>query len=84
MLKVEFSVAHGPQNSVPEGLFSDSIKLVVWGHEHDCRIVPEPVAGKPYCITQPGSSVATSLSEGESIEKWVPFVLLLIIPAYDS
>ena len=63
-------VAHGPQNSVPEGMFDDSIDLVVWGHEHDCRIVPESVAGKKYYITQPGSSVATSLADGESIEKY--------------
>ncbi|KIL66027.1 hypothetical protein M378DRAFT_161245 [Amanita muscaria Koide BX008] len=64
-------VAHGPQNSVPEGMFDDAVDLVVWGHEHDCRIVPEPVAGKPYYITQPGSSVATSLAEGEAGEKQV-------------
>ncbi|KAF9467208.1 Metallo-dependent phosphatase-like protein [Collybia nuda] len=64
-------VKHGPQESVPEGMFDDSIRLVVWGHEHDCRIVPEPVAGKNYYITQPGSSVATSLADGEAIEKHV-------------
>ncbi|KAI0926517.1 meiotic recombination [Taiwanofungus camphoratus] len=64
-------VAHGPQQSVPEGMFDDSVDLVVWGHEHDCRIVPEPVAGKRYYITQPGSSVATSLADGEAIEKHV-------------
>ena len=72
-------------------MFDDSVDLVVWGHEHDCRIVPEPVAGtfagahildtqdglnnqwvgKNYYITQPGSSVATSLADGESIEKCV-------------
>ena len=62
-------VKHGPQEFVPEGLFDDSINLVVWGHEHDCRIIPEPVAGKSYYITQPGSSVATSLADGEAIEK---------------
>jgi hypothetical protein len=65
-----FRVKHGPQESVPEGMFDDSIHLVVWGHEHDCRITPEPVAGKEYYITQPGSSVATSLADGESIEKY--------------
>ena len=66
-------VRHGPQESVPEGMFDDSVDLVIWGHEHDCRIVPEPVAGKRYYITQPGSSVATSLAEGESIDKWISF-----------
>lgn len=55
-------------------MFDDSVNLVVWGHEHDCRIVPEPVAGKNYYITQPGSSVATSLADGESLEKHVALV----------
>lgn len=64
-------VKHGPQQSVPEGMFDDSIKLVVWGHEHDCRITPEKVEGKDYYITQPGSSVATSLAPGEAIPKYV-------------
>jgi double-strand break repair protein MRE11 len=64
-------VKHGPQQSVPEGMFDDSIKLVVWGHEHDCRIWPEKVEGKDYYISQPGSSVATSLAPGEAIPKCV-------------
>jgi hypothetical protein len=64
-----YSVPHGPQQSVPEGMFDDSIDFVMWGHEHDCRIQPEEVAGKRYRICQPGSSVATSLAEGESLEK---------------
>ncbi|KAF9523790.1 Metallo-dependent phosphatase-like protein [Crepidotus variabilis] len=67
-------VKHGPQEFVPEGMFDDSVDLVVWGHEHDCRITPEPVAGKKYYITQPGSSVATSLADGEAIEKHVAVV----------
>lgn len=52
-------------------MFDDSIDLVVWGHEHDCRIIPETVVGKRYRITQPGSSVATSLADGESLDKSV-------------
>ncbi|KAJ7084037.1 Metallo-dependent phosphatase-like protein [Mycena belliarum] len=71
MLLHQNRVKHGPQEFVPEGLFDDSVDLVVWGHEHDCRIVPEPVAGKQYYITQPGSSVATSLADGEALEKHV-------------
>lgn len=53
-------------------MFDDSIDLVIWGHEHDCRIDPEKVANKPYYISQPGSSVATSLAHGEAIPKCVP------------
>lgn len=60
-------------------MFDDSINLVVWGHEHDCRIQPEPVAGKEYLITQPGSSVATSLADGEAIPKSVLYGLLLLL-----
>ena len=60
-------------------MFDDNIDLVIWGHEHDCRIVPEPVAGKRYYISQPGSSVATSLAEGESLEKWVYPTLTLSV-----
>ncbi|KAJ7151408.1 Mre11 DNA-binding presumed domain-containing protein [Mycena crocata] len=71
MLLHQNRVKHGPQDFVPEGLFDDSVDLVVWGHEHDCRIVPEPVAGKQYYISQPGSSVATSLADGEALEKHV-------------
>ncbi|EJD05327.1 DNA repair exonuclease [Fomitiporia mediterranea MF3/22] len=70
-------VKRGPQEAVPEGMFDDSINLVVWGHEHDCRIIPEPVAGKQYYITQPGSSVATSLADGESLEKHVALLKIL-------
>lgn len=50
-------------------MFDDSVKLVVWGHEHDCRLTPEKVEGKDYYISQPGSSVATSLAPGEAIPK---------------
>ena len=51
-------------------MFDDSIDFVLWGHEHDCRVMPEEVAGKNYRICQPGSSVATSLADGESLEKY--------------
>ncbi|KAH7101215.1 DNA repair exonuclease [Auriculariales sp. MPI-PUGE-AT-0066] len=64
-------VKHGPQSHVAEGLFQEDINLVLWGHEHDCRVVPEPVSGKEYFITQPGSSVATSLADGEAQLKHV-------------
>lgn len=71
------SVRHGPQNYVPENMFDDSMRLVIWGHEHDCRITPESVADKSYFITQPGSSVATSLAPGEAIPKYTNVVYFL-------
>lgn len=65
------SVAHNRNEFVPENMFDNDTDLVVWGHEHDCRIVPEPVADRTYFISQPGSSVATSLTAGEALEKCV-------------
>jgi double-strand break repair protein MRE11 len=55
---------------------------VVWGHEHES--LPEPVrSGIAGCeITQPGSSVATSLTEGESIQKNI--VLLEMVSTNDG
>jgi double-strand break repair protein MRE11 len=45
--------------------------LVFWGHEHECRITPEQIDRDSIIITQPGSSVATSLCEGEAVAKHV-------------
>lgn len=59
----------GRFNYLPEDELPIFMDLVLWGHEHDCRIEPEPNPRTQTFITQPGSSVATSLSEGESIEK---------------
>ncbi|KAK1929187.1 Double-strand break repair protein MRE11 [Phytophthora citrophthora] len=61
----------GSKNCVPESVIPDFIDLVVWGHEHECLIdVQESVKGD-FFITQPGSSVATSLVEGEAKQKHV-------------
>ncbi|GAA5890007.1 hypothetical protein JCM6882_009196 [Rhodosporidiobolus microsporus] len=66
-------VAHGPNNSVPDEAFGEEANLVIWGHEHDCisEARPVPVTGRPYYISQPGSSIATSLAKGEAIPKHV-------------
>ncbi|KAL3658000.1 hypothetical protein V7S43_017043 [Phytophthora oleae] len=61
----------GSKNCVPESVIPDFIDLVVWGHEHECLIdVQESVKGD-FFISQPGSSVATSLVEGEAKQKHV-------------
>ncbi|WFD29282.1 meiotic recombination [Malassezia sp. CBS 17886] len=65
---------HSPRAHVPESAFDDSLHLVVWGHEHEQRIEPESVAEKDYYISQPGSTVATSLSPGEAVPKSVALV----------
>lgn len=64
-------VDRGPKNYIPQEILPQFLDFVLWGHEHDCRVWPEPVAGANYYISQPGSSVATSLSEGESIDKHI-------------
>lgn len=58
-------VAHGATNFIPESFLDDSLDLVIWGHEHDVQIEPVYVPQRDFYISQPGSSVVTSLSEGE-------------------
>lgn len=64
-------VDRGPKNFIPEEILPNNIDFVLWGHEHDCRVEPENIPGKDFVISQPGSSVATSLSEGEAIKKHI-------------
>lgn len=66
-----YRVAHGQNNYVSDNAFGDDVDLVVWGHEHDCinKAGAVPVTDRKYFISQPGSSVATSLARGEAIPK---------------
>ena len=54
-----------------EGFLPNFIDLVIWGHEHESRIRPEFNELQSFFVTQPGSSVATSLSESEIATKHV-------------
>jgi double-strand break repair protein MRE11 len=45
--------------------------LVVWGHEHECKIEPRLNPETNFHVMQPGSSVATSLVPGEAVPKHV-------------
>ncbi|EFN51895.1 hypothetical protein CHLNCDRAFT_139495 [Chlorella variabilis] len=57
------------KNCLKEGALARFLDLVVWGHEHECLAEPwESVEGR-FHVVQPGSSVATALSEGESRRK---------------
>lgn len=62
-------VDRGRKRFIPSTFLPSYIDLVIWGHEHDCYI--EAVEENGVFIIQPGSSVATSLSEGESLPKHV-------------
>ncbi|KDO27527.1 hypothetical protein SPRG_06794 [Saprolegnia parasitica CBS 223.65] len=61
----------GAKNCLPESFIPEFIDFVIWGHEHECLIELEESAKGNFFITQPGSSVATSLIEGEAKPKQV-------------
>jgi double-strand break repair protein MRE11 len=64
-------LGRGTKNCVKESMIPEWMDLVVWGHEHECLIeFSESVVGT-FRITQPGSSVATSLVAGEAVRKKV-------------
>lgn len=67
---------HGPTNYIPEQFLDDFLDLVFWGHEHECKIEPSWNGVQKFFITQPGSSIATSLSEGETKEKHVGLLFI--------
>uniref|UniRef100_H3A4P8 Double-strand break repair protein n=1 Tax=Latimeria chalumnae TaxID=7897 RepID=H3A4P8_LATCH len=62
---------HGATNYIPEQFLDDFIDLVIWGHEHECKIAPTRNEQQLFYVSQPGSSVVTSLSPGEAIKKHV-------------
>jgi double-strand break repair protein MRE11 len=64
-------VSHNPKNYIPETFLNDFIDLILWGHEHECLIDLSKNEIKNFYITQPGSSIATSLCEGESKTKHI-------------
>ncbi len=65
-----YRLKHGQTNYIPESFLDDFIDLVLWGHEHECRIDPEPTASRKFKIVQPGSTVITSLCEAEAVPKY--------------
>eukprot|EP01083_Nonionella_stella_P073035 197195_1 len=59
------------KNNIAEEILPSFLDLVFWGHEHECRIqLTESLTGN-FFITQPGSSVRTSLCQGELPDKHV-------------
>ncbi|KOS22921.1 Double-strand break repair protein mus-23 [Escovopsis weberi] len=65
---------HSATSYLPESVLPDWLHLVVWGHEHECRIDPARNAETGFHVMQPGSSVATSLVPGEAAQKHVAVV----------
>ncbi|XP_031739070.1 double-strand break repair protein MRE11 isoform X2 [Cucumis sativus] len=64
-------VKANPKNAINEHFLPRFLDFIVWGHEHECLVDPLEVPGMGFHITQPGSSVATSLIDGESKPKHV-------------
>ncbi|XP_036282153.2 double-strand break repair protein MRE11 isoform X2 [Pipistrellus kuhlii] len=62
---------HGSTNFIPEHFLDDFIDLVIWGHEHECKIAPTKNEQQLFYVSQPGSSVVTSLSPGEAVKKHI-------------
>ncbi|MQM07488.1 hypothetical protein Taro_040332, partial [Colocasia esculenta] len=60
-----------PKNAINEHFLPRFLDFVVWGHEHECLIEPKEVPGMGFHISQPGSSVATSLIDGEAKPKHI-------------
>lgn len=48
-----------------------AVDLIVWGHEQECLIEPQSYQGIKSKVSQPGSSVVTSLSKGNATEKHI-------------
>ena len=67
-----------PKSAISEQFLPRFLDFVVWGHEHECKADPEEAAGMGFHITQPGSSIATSLIEGESKPKHVLMLEVLV------
>lgn len=67
-------VPHGKTAYIPETFLPRFLDFVYWGHEHECMLQPLFNPETEFDVLQAGSSVATSLSEGEIPDKYV-FIL---------
>jgi double-strand break repair protein MRE11 len=70
----------GTKNAVSEKQLPEWLDLVVWGHEHASKTEPTPSSEGPFDVSQPGSSVHTTLSEDEARPKRI---LLLALKGAD-
>jgi double-strand break repair protein MRE11 len=63
--------AYTESGYLPESFLPEFLDLIIWGHEHECKIVPETNSERGFKVIQPGSSVATSLCQPETEPKHV-------------
>lgn len=64
-------IGRGLKSHIHEDMIPKWFDLVIWGHEHESRSQLENSVAGSFRISQPGSSVATSLSDGEARQKHV-------------
>lgn len=62
---------HSQTNYIPEQYLDDFLDLIIWGHEHECKIEPTWNGTQNFYVSQPGSPIATSLSKAETVEKCI-------------
>ncbi|KAK6458451.1 Mre11 DNA double-strand break repair factor [Scheffersomyces xylosifermentans] len=60
---------HSITSSIPESYLPNFLDFILWGHEHECIAYPVHNPETGFDVLQAGSSVATSLSEGEVADK---------------
>jgi double-strand break repair protein MRE11 len=70
---------HSSKNGIPESFLHDFLDLVIWGHEHECLVKPQYNSERGFYVSQPGSSVATSLVEGEAVPKYETIIQEIVI-----
>lgn len=54
-------VMRGANNYIPEHVLDPFLDLVVWGHEHECRVVPERNEKQGFHVIQPGMIKTASI-----------------------
>lgn len=60
---------HTFTSSIPENFLPNFLDLILWGHEHESIPFPVHNTEMGFDVLQAGSSIATSLSEGEVADK---------------
>eukprot|EP01083_Nonionella_stella_P057814 151621_1 len=58
------------KDCIPEEFLPKFLDVVYWGHEHECNIDLTESLTSNFFITQPGSTVITSLSQSEAKPKY--------------
>ena len=61
----------GTKNCIKESMIPEWMDFVIFGHEHECQIEPQESVVGTFRVSQPGSSVAISLSASEAVMKQV-------------